>query len=1251
MGKITFFLVVCGVFLGYGQDCSIQKILSNDVSICSGQGTLITLFNSEVGVSYQLRDASNNPIGFPVIGTGGDINFSASPTSTTTYNVLAGSCPSAYLDTITVTVFQPSIGGIVTVSPVGVTPVVTVNTICHLGSGWLYLSGHTGNVIRWESSIDGGNNWTVIANTTASYNYTALNDTTIFRAVVQNGTCAISYSSTSVVVVIPNIKPTVVAMPATICEGESSTLTALSGYATSQGVATGGAFSYANPDGWEVDGNSNGLNAGGSNTKPTGFRLTTSNSGTYSGTTYTSTGKFAIAHGAIDSELETPIFNSFGLASFTIQFNHAFNLTAGAKAKVWLSLDGGNTYNILLSSYTGALTRTPYNNFPQEVINLNNYIGQPNLRVKFSYHGLLNSSWAIDNIGIPQTPTGLTTQWLDQNGNVLVSTNSVSSGMTVTPPVTTTYYVVSYINGCTSYGPEGTAEIKVTVRPRPTASIGTSQNVCIGDSATLSIALTGTAPWTITYSNGSTNTTVTTSTNPYNFTVYNLLNSVTYTVTALNDKNCTAKPSDLTGSAVLTVLNGTRGLWTGIQSQDWFDCKNWAGGIPTGSDDAVIPNGSVRMPVIDRASIYAPEDKIAICRDLVVANAASLTMINNSLLDIKRDWKNSGTFTPGQGTVTFNGEGTNQVQLINSGIKLNETFYNLTLNSLDSAIGVNLPNNFQLTVANLLTLTSGILRLTDEAQLLQLGDLANPIDGSGKLLRDQQGKKSSFHYNYWSSPVSLDGVNYTISGILRDGTDAVTNPYNPGLISFGNAFDYADGAISTPIKISNRWIHKYTLSSTNYNSWQRIGSTSNVKIGEGYTMKGVTGTAAISDIQNYVYAGKPNNGTIGLTIGLNQSYLIGNPYASALDANEFILDNMRDGGGRASSNRFNGALYFYDNFGGNSHNLANYVAGYATYTLMGGVVAISNDPMINNNGSSGVKVPQRYIPVGQAFFVNSVVDPALVANNPNLATAITGGSITFKNSQRVFKTEGSGESIFFRTTNNISNQLSEDARPKIRLQYDSPSNMHRQILIGADENATLEYDFGFDAVMADVNPDDMYWTLNGAKLVIQAVPQFNANQIIPLTLKITNQGNNVVRIASVENLASDQEIYLFDELTGVYHNLRSSEFSIILPAGEYSNRFSIRFSNPTLSVSDNNLNQSITVFYSDDFVNIKNQLPNVRVENAQVFSILGQNVLEYKLSNEDQTNIQLPVSVLSAGPYIVKVKTDNGVFSKKIIIE
>lgn len=612
-----------------------------------------------------------------------------------------------------------------------------------------------------------------------------------------------------------------------------------------------------------------------------------------------------------------------------------------------------------------------------------------------------------------------------------------------------------------------------------------------------------------------------------------------------------------------------------------------------------------------------------------MANAASLRMLDNSLLDIKRDWKNSGIFIPGKGTVTFNRDGANQVQLINTGIKLYKGFYNLTLNSLDNAKGINLPNNFQLTVANLLTLTSGILRLTDEAQLVQLGDMANLVEGTGKLLRDQQGKKSSFHYNYWSYPVSLDGVNYTISSVLRNGTDADTNPYNPGTISFGDASSYADGAISTPIKVSNRWIYKYTLASTTYGSWQLIGSAANVKIGEGYTMKGVTGTAAISDSQNYIYAGKPNNGIVNLTIGLNQSYLVGNPYPSALDANEFILDNMRDSGGRASGNRFNGALYFYDNFGGNSHYLANYVAGYATYTLMGGVIAISNDPMINNNGSSGLKVPQRYIPVGQAFFIYSVVDPGLVANNPSLSNAISGGTITFRNSQRTFKTEGSGQSVFFKSANNSSNQVTEDVRPIIRLQYD----------------------FGFDAVMADVNPDDMYWSLSGAKLVIQAVPDFNSNQIIPLVLKITNQGNNVIKIASLENIAVDQGIYLFDEVTGLYHDLRNVDFSTALPVGEYNNRFSIRFSNQALSVNDNELSEGVAVFYSDHYINIKNQSYDMVVGNLQLFSILGQKVFEHKAGNGDQTSMQFSVSGLSAGTYIVKITTDKGIFSKKLIIE
>lgn len=1112
--------------------------------------------------------------------------------------------------------------------------------------------------MRWEYSTDAGLNWTSISNTSNTHNYNGILASTLFRAVVQNGSsCAIMYSTASMINVIPNIKPSpVTASPAVICNGDSSILNSESGYATSQYLASGGTFQSANPTGWLVDGCGNCLNAGMSNTNPGPWQLSATNGGTYSGTKYTSQGKFVIANGNFNSYLETPIFNTFGLTTAQLTFNHAFKLQPGANGYVQISVNGG-PYNTLLH-FAGPQNRTPTLNFHTssvETIDLSSYIGQPNLRIRFYYQGTVGSSWAIDNIEIPDVPVNVQTQWVDAvSGNVI----SNSQSLTVSPNVTTTYAITSYLNGCNSFGTDGTAYVTVTVNQRPTAAISQDQFVCIGGTASFDIDLTGTPPWTVTYNDGTTSTTVNNiMSTPYSFNVPNITTDKTYSISAVDDNNCTAIPSDYIGQATVTVLDGTPGLWTGLVSNDWFDCLNWDGGLPTINIDAIIPAGSSNMPLIDPStSPYAYlYGNMASARDLNINSGASLTMATNSNLEINRNWINNGTFNPGQGNVNFIGSALNQIQTINQGIKLNETFHDLTLNSGANANGISLPDGFELTVRNILTLTNGTLRLMGEAQLIQRGLVANPTSGDGVLLIDQEGKSSSYHYNYWSSPVSINGTDYTINEILRSGSNSLTDPFNPGSISYGSGITYADGAYSDPIKLSTRWMYKYSATTPDYFNWQHIQNTGTINIGEGYIMKGVTGTASIDDLQNYTFVGKPNNGTINLTIGAGQDYLIGNPYPSALDANQFILDNIRDNGGNASTNIINGALYFWDHFGAQTHYLSQYIGGYATYTLMGGVVAVSNDPLINNNNATGSKVPKRYIPVAQGFFVKAHGDAALTTNNPNMTSAITGGTIQLKNSQRSFEKESGSNSIFFKNSNTVSTMNTVgDQRMKIRFGIETDNGFRRQILLGADSNTTSMFDIGFDAPMIDVQEDDLYWNLNNVPLIIQAIENFNVGQFIPVTVKLTNASSFTITIDELENIDINTEIYLHDNITDVYYDLRNGAVTINLTQGEYANRFSITFNNSILNedeVIESSEDLLVYVNNSNNTLHINNNTTNTSISEVYLFDILGQLLNKWEVKEANQSNLEYNLSNLSDGTHIIKLVTNNGDLSSKIIID
>lgn len=537
----------------------------------------------------------------------------------------------------------------------------------------------------------------------------------------------------------------------------------------------------------------------------------------------------------------------------------------------------------------------------------------------------------------------------------------------------------------------------------------------------------------------------------------------------------------------------------------------------------------------------------------------------------------------------------------------------------------------------------GKIDLQGESQLIQGADSSLDVASAGTLERDQQGTKDLYTYNYWSSPVGISNTtsinnSYTLTDVLSDGS--IEN--SPLPITFVSGYNGTPGSPgTTPIGIASTWIWKYANKLTDdYASWQHVKNTGTILAGEGYTMKGVDNSAtSFTEEQNYVFNGKPNNGDITLTLSAGNDYLVGNPYASAIDADEFILDNISTGAGRASTNVIDGTLYFWDHFAGNTHVLREYQGGYATYTLMGGIKAVSTDARINASGQIGTKVPQQYIPVSQGFFV----------------TADAGGTVTFKNSQRIFKTEASDPSLFLKGKNKGESntaKVSSDDRKKIRLMFDSPKGYHRQLLVGIDSHATNDIDKGFDAPLIEDNVEDLFWIFNEKNFVIQAVNNFDDNQILPLGIKINQEGLASIKIDELENIDSSKDIYLHDKELNIYHDLKQSKYDVHLAVGEYLNRFEITFSNASQSLSTNETNKNpIEVYFSNEEMNVIVHNPNYQlIESVEMINILGQSLFKFDINSNDDY-LKYNANQIKTGTYILKIETEYGTLSKKVLIK
>jgi hypothetical protein len=598
---------------------------------------------------------------------------------------------------------------------------------------------------------------------------------------------------------------------------------------------------------------------------------------------------------------------------------------------------------------------------------------------------------------------------------------------------------------------------------------------------------------------------------------------------------------------------------------------------------------------------------------------------------------------------------------------------------------------------------TGSFYLRNTSQLLQKGG-ASVNSGTGKLSVFQEGTVNNFQYNYWCSPVGNGAAGNPFGVALLNRPTGLITSTPAEILPTNNANGTATGGAAGTMQIAPYWIWRFVSLSPIYANWQYVGNAQTINPGEGFTMKGTSGTDATAadaaedneliagvqakanntgSAQRYDFRGRPNDGDISVTVSSGNLTLVGNPYSSAINLNMYLVEHtgrsydattgvISPGG---NPNIIDGSAYFWEHSkSGNSHILNTYVGGYGTYVANGVNIATPGTwtaatwatydgagNQVSAGSSTGSNFKRQFSPIGQGFMVKGVG---------------AGGASTMKNKYRVFVREGVGnESTFEKTANsnqtvnqqnwdeipNVADidykQLSKLPVPQIKLLAILNNEKSTEIAMAFNPNTSDNYDLGYDAVSPEDNantPNLVYFGQdnNVKKCVITTLP-FDIDKRIPLAFKCGAQSDFKVKVSDVINFTGSDNVYIHDKVTGIYYDIVNNEFAINLPAGENTTRFEVTFKNfDVLSNDNNNLAaDSFEVFQNNkkSMLTIVNTLGK-DVVNCSVYDVTGKLVITKKNLGKNNL-IELPTNALSDGVYIVKLNTDDYVsVEKKVIV-
>ncbi|CAM3573399.1 choice-of-anchor D domain-containing protein [Flavobacterium gelidilacus] len=434
---------------------------------------------------------------------------------------------------------------------------------------------------------------------------------------------------------------------------------------------------------------------------------------------------------------------------------------------------------------------------------------------------------------------------------------------------------------------------------------------------------------------------------------------------------------------------------------------------------------------------------------------------------------------------------------------------------------------------------------------------------------------------------------------------------------------------------SNRYEWNPTAINANSTQGNWLAASGTMFTAKGYIARASNGATTATALPITFQGSGPNNGIVsvgiarGDTTGTDDTWnLIGNPYPSAMSANSFVTDNTNIEGSVR--------LWTHGTLPNNTNPNPFYQSFAYNYT--------DNDYIVSNG--TGSTVPGAFdgnIASGQGFFVRMLEDGEIDGTPPTNTITFGSSNVIFKNSHR--RTAGGivyDNSAFFKN----SDPTNSIEKSRIWLDLIASNNELSRTLIGYVPDATLAKDRMFDALI-EVDAFKLYTLINTQKQAIQGRPvPFDANDLVPMGIFAETAGNYTIAIASVDGLFSNlsQNIYVEDKLLNLIHDLRQAPYTFTTSAGEFNERFVLRYTNTVLS-NESFENPNGLVIVSNNKVSL---FASQSIKSVLVFDILGRKI--YENNKVNSTEVVLEKLIQTKEALIVKTTFEDGkVVTKKII--